>query len=169
LPARAKAEHTPVNSTADDKHGPGIRLHPPIIYAISILTGIGLNNFWPLLMPYDLHNRSYGITLIVIALLLAAWSLYQFYKGDTDVRPDKPDSSLLTSGPYRFTRNPLYIVLTLVQLTAAIWLNNLWIALHAIPSVIVITRYAIAREERYLEALFGQQYADYKKRVRRWL
>ena len=119
-------------------------------------------------LPYGLNNRSYGIILIVIAFLLAAWSLYQFYKGDTDVRPDKPDSALLTSGPYRFTRNPLYIVLTLAQLTVAVWLNNLWIALLVIPSVIVITRYAIAREERYLEALFGQQYIDYKKRVRRW-
>jgi len=120
-------------------------------------------------MPYGLQNRSYGITLIVIALLLAAWSLYEFYKADTDVRPDKPDSALLTSGPYRFTRNPLYIVLTLAQLTVAIWLNNLWIVLLVIPSVIVISSYAIAREERYLETLFGQQYMDYKKRVRRWL
>ena len=158
-----------MNTNIDDKHGPGIRLHPPIIYAISILSGIGLNNFWPLAMPYGLQNRNYGIALIVIALLLAAWSLYEFYKADTDVRPDKPDSALLTSGPYRLTRNPLYIVLTLAQLTVSIWLNNLWIVLLVIPSVIVISRYAIAREERYLQTLFGQPYMDYKKRVRRWL
>ena len=158
-----------MNTNVDDKHGPAIHLHPPIIYAISILSGIGLNNFWPLAMPYGLQNRNYGITLIVIALLLATWSLYEFYKADTDVRPDKPDSALLTSGPYRLTRNPLYIVLTLAQLTVSIWLNNLWIVLLVIPSVIVISRYAIAREERYLETLFGQPYMDYKKRVRRWL
>ena len=158
-----------MNTPADDKHGPGVRLHPPIIYAISILTGIGLNNFWPLLMPDGLQHHGYGILLIIIALLLAAWSLYEFHKAGTDVRPDKPDSALLTSGPYRFTRNPLYIVLTLAQLTAAVWLNNLWIALLAILSAIIISRYAIAREERYLETLFGQQYLDYKKRVRRWL
>jgi len=158
-----------MNTPVDDKHGPGIRLHPPIIYAISILAGIGLNNFWPLAMPYGLHNRIYGVILIAVATLLAAWSLFEFHKADTDVRPDKPDSTLLTSGPYQFTRNPLYIVLTLAQLTVAIWLNNLWILLLAIPSVIVISLYAIAREERYLETLFGQQYLDYKKQVRRWL
>ena len=158
-----------MNTPVDDKHGPGIRLHPPIIYAISILAGIGLNNLWPLAMPYGLHNRIYGVILIAVAILLAAWSLFEFHKADTDVRPDKPDSTLLTSGPYRFTRNPLYIVLTLAQLTVAIWLNNLWILLLAIPSVIVISLYAIAREERYLETLFGQQYLDYKKQVRRWL
>jgi protein-S-isoprenylcysteine O-methyltransferase Ste14 len=158
-----------MNTPVDDKHGPGIRLHPPIIYAISILAGIGLNNFWPLAMPYGLHNRIYGVILIAVATLLAAWSLFKLHKADTDVRPDKPDSTLLTSGPYRFTRNPLYIVLTLAQLTVAIWLNNLWILLLVIPSVIVISLYAIAREERYLETLFGQQYLDYKKQVRRWL
>ena len=158
-----------MNTPAEDKHGPGVRLHPPIIYAISILAGIGLNNFWPQAMPYGLHNRAYGVMLIVIALLLAGWSLYEFHKADTDVRPDKPDSALLVSGPYRFTRNPLYIVLILVQLTVAIWLDNLWVALLVILSIIVISRYAIAREEHYLETLFGQQYLDYKKRVRRWL
>jgi len=139
-----------VNTDFDDKHGPAIHLHPPIIYAISILSGIGLNNFWPLAMPYGLQNRNYGITLIVIAILLAAWSLYEFYKAGTDVRPDKPDSALLTSGPYRFTRNPLYIVLTLAQLTVAIWLDNLWIALLVIASILVISEYAVVREERYL-------------------
>lgn len=158
-----------MNTPVDDKHGPGVLLHPPIIYAISILLGIGLNNAWPLAMPAGLDNRNYGILLIIVSILLAAWSLYEFHKADTDVRPDKPDSALLTSGPYRFSRNPLYIVLTLIQLTVAIWLDNLWVMLMVIPSLIVITNYAIVREEQYLETLFGQQYLDYKRRVRRWL
>ena len=158
-----------MNTSIDDKHGPGIRLHPPIIFAISILAGVGLNNFWPRTMPYGLQDHIYGMILIIVALLLAVWSLLGFYRTGTDVRPDTPDSTLLTSGPYRFSRNPLYIVLALAQLTAAVWLNNLWVLLLVIPSVIVISLYAIAREERYLEALFGQQYIDYKKRVRRWL
>ena len=155
--------------TDADKHGPGVRLHPPIIYGISILSAIGLNNIWPLVMPLGLHGRPLGLALVAIAVAVAVWSLLEFHRGDTDVRPDKPDSTLLTSGPYRFTRNPLYIVLTLMQLTAAVWLNNLWILLLTIPSVIVITFYAIAKEEHYLEKLFGQKYRNYKQRVRRWL
>jgi protein-S-isoprenylcysteine O-methyltransferase Ste14 len=158
-----------MNTMQEDRHGPGIRLHPPIIYAISILSGIGLNNIWPQAMPYGLHGRTYGLCLIAVAVLIAVWSLLEFHKADTDVRPDKPDSTLITGGPYRFTRNPLYIVLTLTQLTTAVWLDNLWILLLVIPSVSIISRYAIAREERYLETLFGQNYLDYKKRVRRWL
>jgi len=156
-------------NTPQDTHGPDIRLHPPIIYAISILSGIGLNNLWPQTMPCDIYGRTWGILLIALAIVIAVWALLQFHKADTDVRPDKPDSSLITSGPFRFTRNPLYIVLTLTQITTAVWLNNLWIVLLVIPSVVVITFYAIAREERYLERLFGQDYLDYKKRVRRWL
>ncbi len=89
-------------------------------------------------------DRLYGSILIVISVCIAAWALLHFHRNDTDVRPDKPDSALITSGPYRFTRNPLYIVLTLVQVTVAIWLDNLWIlllvtarlslSLHAMPS-----------------------------------
>jgi len=156
------------NRHTEDRHGPNVRVHPPIIYAISILSGIGLNNLWPLSMPFGLHGHLYGGIIIFTATLIAAWALLYFHRNDTDVRPDKPDSALITSGPYRFTRNPLYIVLTLAQITAAVWLDNLWILLLVIASVIVITRYAITREELYLEQLFGQEYLKYKQRVRRW-
>jgi len=157
------------NERTEDPHGPNVRVHPPIIFAISILAGIGLNNIWPLAMPLGVHGRFYGGMIIFVAMLLAAWSLFRFHRASTDVRPDKPDQALITSGPYRFTRNPLYIVLSLAQLTAAVWLDNPWILLLLPVSVIVITRYAITREERYLEKLFGQSYLDYKRRVRRWL
>lgn len=156
------------NPQRQDRHGPNVRVHPPIIYAISILSGIGLNNLWPLSMPFGLHGRLFGGIIIVAATLIAAWALLYFHRHDTDVRPDKPDRALITSGPYRFTRNPLYIVLTLAQITAAVWLDNPWILLLVVASVIVITRYAITREELYLEQLFGEEYLKYKQRVRRW-
>lgn len=152
-----------------DRHGPGVRVHPPIIYAISILSGIGLQNLHALPMPFGLAQREYGMVVLLLAIGLAAWSLMQFHAAGTDVRPDKPDSTLITGGPFRYSRNPLYIVLSLVQLTAAIWLNNGWILALLPVSIVVITIYAIRREERYLEQLFGQPYRDYKSRVRRWL
>jgi protein-S-isoprenylcysteine O-methyltransferase Ste14 len=153
----------------EDRHGPGIRLHPPVIYAISILAGIGLNNFRPLVMPFGLHGKLYAGILLTLAVVIAGWALFGFYSARTDVRPDSPDSALITCGPYCYTRNPLYIALSLIQVTVAFWLNNLWILLLLPLSMIVITRYAIAREEQYLEKLFGQDYLDYKASVRRWL
>ncbi len=144
-------------------------MHPPLIFGISILCGIVLGNVLPLKMPYGLNSTLYGGIVIAIAFAIALWAILEFYREGTDVRPDRPDSALLTGGPYRFSRNPLYISLALVQMTAAIWLDNLWILLLTPLSVIVISRYAIRREEHYLEKLFGQKYHDYKKRVRRWL
>jgi len=150
-------------------HGPGVRVHPPVIYGISILSGIVLNNYWPLAMPYGIHGRLYGSIIIALAILLAGFSILKFHRAGTDVRPDKPDTALITSGPYRYTRNPLYIVLSLTQVTAALWLDNAWVLILVVPSVVVITQYAITREECYLEKRFGQDYLDYKQRVRRWL
>lgn len=153
----------------DDLHGPGVRIHPPIIYAMSILIGIGLHNEYPLAMPLEIHGRLYGSILFSLACVIAGLSLREFLRANTDVRADKPVSALITTGPYRYSRNPLYIVLTLTQITVAIWFNNAWILLMTILSVVVITQYAIKREERYLEKLFGQDYIEYRQHVRRWL
>lgn len=156
-------------STRQSRHGPGVRVHPPLIYATSILCGIGLNKLWPQSLPFGFHGALYAGAILVVVLLLAALCILEFHKAGTDVRPDKPDNALITSGPYCFTRNPLYIGLTLVQIAVAVWLDNAWVLGMTLVSVFVITAYAIKREERYLEQLFGQAYLDYKQRVRRWL
>jgi protein-S-isoprenylcysteine O-methyltransferase Ste14 len=152
-----------------DRHGPGVRIHPPVIFAASILTGYGIHALWPLAMPFGLHGKTVAIALLVPALVMTGLCLREFYRAKTDVRPDRPDTALITTGPYSLSRNPLYLVLVIIQLMVAAGMNMAWIALMSIASVIFITRYAIAREERYLEQLFGQDYRDYRARVRRWI
>lgn len=158
-----------MSDTEHVDHGPGIRVHPPLIFGSSILCGMGLNHLHAIPIPGIEDGRLAGGILISIAIAIAFWALIGFYRADTDVRPDRPDSALVTSGPYRFSRNPLYLVLALVQVTASLWLNSLWVLLLAPVSMLIIHFYAVRREERYLEQLFGQDYLDYKQRVRRWL
>jgi protein-S-isoprenylcysteine O-methyltransferase Ste14 len=158
-----------MNHNEPDIHGPGVRIHPPLIFGFSILCGMGLDRLHSLPIPGIEDGRLAGGITITIAILIALWALIGFYRADTDVRPDRPDSALITSGPYRYSRNPLYIVLTLVQVTAALWLNMLWVLLLAPVSTVIINYYAVVREERYLEQRFGPVYLDYKRRVRRWL
>ncbi|UCC57264.1 MAG: isoprenylcysteine carboxylmethyltransferase family protein, partial [Gammaproteobacteria bacterium] len=158
----------PAVNMPGDRHGPGVRIHPPIIFAASILAGYGINVLWPLAMPFGRYGKAVAIALLVTVLVIAGFCLREFYRAKTDVRPDRPDTALITTGPYTLSRNPLYLMLIIVQLMVAAWMNMAWIALTSVASVIIMTRYAIAREERYLEQLFGQDYRDYKARVRRW-
>jgi protein-S-isoprenylcysteine O-methyltransferase Ste14 len=155
------------NLQPDDLHGPGVHIHPPLIYASSILGGIGIDHLWPLSMPFGLHGPLYSIIILLLVLVLAGLCILEFHKAGTDVRPDRPDSALITSGPYCRSRNPLYIGLTLVQVAAAVWFNNTWVLAMTAVSVVVISHYAIRREEEYLERLFGAAYLEYKQRVRR--
>mgnify|MGYP000432229331 CR=1 FL=1 len=150
-------------------HGPGVRIHPPLIYASSILAGVGIDRVAPLSMPLGLHGPLYSGILLALVLVLAGLCIVEFYKAGTDVRPDRPDSTLITSGPYCHSRNPLYIGLTLVQVAVAMWFDNAWVLAMTAVSVVVISRYAIRREEHYLERRFGAAYLDYKQRVRRWI
>lgn len=160
---------TPPEASPADAQGPGVRIQPPLIYAASMLVGIGLNRLWPLAMPFDLHGPVFAGVLLAGVLLLSGLCIREYHKAGTEVRADRPDLALITSGPYCYTRNPLYISLTLVQIAVAMYLDNAWILGMTVASVLVISRYAIRREERYLEQQFGQDYRDYRQRVRRWL
>lgn len=152
-----------------DENGPDVRINPTLIAVAGMLGGIVLEVLKPLPFPADWPMRVIGIVVIGIAGVLAIWAFRQYQLADTAIRPDEPASALITGGPYRFSRNPQYIVLALVQVTVSCWLDNAWILLLTPVAMLVITHYAVVREERYLEQRFGQQYLDYRRRVRRWL
>ena len=111
----------------------------------------------------------FGLTLGVSGAALIAAALGRFGKAGTPAEPWKPTTALTTSGVYRLTRNPMYVGMAILLAGLAVGLGS-WGALFALPLVcLIIDRFVIVREERYLEDLFGDSYATYRNRVRRWL
>jgi protein-S-isoprenylcysteine O-methyltransferase Ste14 len=149
--------------------GPGLPVHPPVVYLLALLLGVGLNFLWPLSLLPGWWGVITGILVIALGVAIMPPVVSRFRRAGTPFDPHKPASALITDGPYRFSRNPAYVALTLWYLGIGLVLNNAWVLLLAIPPVLVMDRWAIPREERHLEEKFGPEYIRYKACVRRWL
>jgi protein-S-isoprenylcysteine O-methyltransferase Ste14 len=152
----------------------GVRVFPPLLYAVGIGAAFLLHWYCPVrTVPTgsDLASieRVIGWVLIGVCLLLAIWPAWLFHRAGTTPNPMQPTTALVFTGPYRFTRNPMYLGLALLQVGLAMVTNALWPLLTLAPVVVAVRRLVIDREERYLEAKFGEEYRAYKARVRRWL
>jgi protein-S-isoprenylcysteine O-methyltransferase Ste14 len=145
-------------------------IHPPVALAIGTIAGFGLNWLFPLpFVPSSLPRVWIGLVLFLAGILLAAWSVRTFGKARTNVLTSQSASAIVTTGPYGFSRNPIYVGMFLGLIGFAIAFNTLWFAVVLVAMVFVIRFGVIAREEIYLENKFGARYLDYKARVRRWL
>lgn len=152
----------------DRLDSPGVRFPPPLIYLAAILLGIlldGMSPFPRLAAPL----RWAGIAIVIAAVAVNVAGFRALRRAGTTVRPDRAATSLVVRGPYRITRNPLYLSLTLLHLGIALWARSVWLVLWVVPAVLVIDRFVIPREERHLESVFGETWRDYRARVRRWL
>jgi len=147
----------------------GVKFPPPFIFLLSILIGLGLHRFWPRSVVPAALAMPLGVASIVFALVLVLLGFRELRRHRTTVRPDEPSSAIVKTGPYRFTRNPLYVSLSALQLGIGLWTNILWVAVMLVPVWIVMTTHVIAREEAYLERAFGEDYLSYKASVRRWI
>jgi protein-S-isoprenylcysteine O-methyltransferase Ste14 len=148
---------------------PGVIAPPPLLYLGAILLGAGLDRLWRLRLPVEGWGRVVGLLLTASAVVLAAWAVRAFGQAKTSPKPHKPSTAIVTSGPFRFTRNPIYIAFTLAQLGVAIMAASGWILALLVPVHALVRIGVVAREERYLERKFGEEYLRYKRGVRRWL
>lgn len=160
-------DKTSANETGADH--PGVITHPPLLYAGALVAGAVLDWILPLPLLAPGAGMVPGITLIVAALALAGWCLGLFAKAGTNVPTHKPSTAIVTTGPYRLSRNPIYLALTALSVGIALWVNSAWMLGLIVPTLVVMTIGVIMREEKYLEAKFGDDYRAYKARVRRWL
>lgn len=148
---------------------PGIKVPPPVIYVFALLAGLGLNKLWPISLVPSFWAYTAGIPLIIASILIMPPVLARFRRAGTTFDVRKAASVLITDGPYRFSRNPSYVSLTILYVGLGVALNNAWILLLAIPVLFVMDMWVIPREEKHLEERFGKHYLQYRSAVRRWL
>jgi protein-S-isoprenylcysteine O-methyltransferase Ste14 len=145
-------------------------IHPPIAWALSFFVGLGLDWLYPApFVPSAVPHVWVGAAVFALAFALAVWAITTFRRAGTRVETHKPTTAIVMSGPYRFTRNPIYLGMFLGQIGLAIGFNSLWILGMLAPFFAVIRWGVVTREEAYLERKFSAVYLDYKSRVRRWL
>ena len=146
---------------------PGL-LRPPLLFLSAILLGVALNWAWPFpFRPPTLWLLGPLVTICAVMLFLL--SFREFRRAGTSVRGSERTSTIVRTGPYRFSRNPIYLAFIIFVLGLSVWLNNLWLLVTLVPAVGLIALVVIRREERFLERNFPDQYASYRAHVRRWL
>jgi protein-S-isoprenylcysteine O-methyltransferase Ste14 len=148
---------------------PGVIAPPPLLYGGALLVGAGLDRLIPLPVLAAGMGKTPGIVLIAVGLLLGGWCVALFLSAGTAVQPHHPSTAIVTTGPYRWSRNPIYLALTAVSVGLGLWANSAWMLGLLLPTLVIMRIGVIGPEERYLEAKFGDAYRAYKARVRRWL
>ncbi len=148
----------------DEQDKAGVVAPPPLIYLGALVVGLLLNRRFPIAFLPCRIVRSVGWLLLIGGVLLIGWFEWTMRHADTPANPYKPVSRMVTDGPFRYTRNPAYLSMTMVYTGIASLTNALW-AILLLPVALLV----IEREERYLERKFGEEYLRYKAQVRRWI
>ena len=142
-------------------------LRPPLVYAAAIGLGLLAESAWP--MPLAPGATLFGGAVMLVAVALFVCAVQAMRRAGTPVPGDRPTTAIVRSGPYRFSRNPIYLAFSLLQLGIAGWVNSLWLLMTLVPAGALMSFVVIPREERYLERRFPSEYPAYRAAVRRWL
>ena len=156
-----------MSSDAQDKAG--VVAPPPLIYLGPLIFGLLLNRRLPIPFLPRRMARSLGWSLLGGGVLLIGWFEWVMRQARTPANPYKPVSHMVTQGPFRYTRNPAYLSMTMIYTGISSLANALWAIVLLPAALLVIQRGLIEREERYLERKFGEEYLRYKAQVRRWI
>ncbi|MDE2173132.1 MAG: isoprenylcysteine carboxylmethyltransferase family protein [Patescibacteria group bacterium] len=158
-----------MNETILTTDSPQIIAPPPLIYLSGLTMGIVLHWIRPL--PFLPGNLALplGVVFVVISIALIVTAMRAFVKAKTNIDPRKSATSIVSTGPYRFSRNPIYLSMTLLTVGIAMWVNTLWILIALVLVLLIMQFGVIAREETYLARKFGEEYLQYKLKVHRWL
>ena len=149
--------------------GRPLLLRPPFLFATAIAAGIVLHLAWPWSFMPRAVRWPIGVMLSMAGVALFVAAIRAFDTAGTPVPGNRSTTAVVRSGPYRFSRNPIYVAFALIQLGVAASFGSWWLLATLAVSIVVIATRIVPREERYLEARFGSIYRAYKSSVRRWL
>lgn len=151
------------NSTA------GVIAPPPLIYLVPLIGASFLRHWYPVAIVAPRAAAPLGIACLVLGLAIHLSAALTLRRAKTSPKPWRPTTAVVTAGPYRFTRNPIYVGFSLIYIGVGFWANTVWPFL-LLPLILLVMQFGvIAREEVYLQRIFGDEYLEYKRRVRRWL
>jgi len=159
-------------TTEGPRPHPGVYFPPPFIFVAGFLLALALER-WVVSLRFDEQWRPVltpsGWLLIGLGVALMVWAVLTFTRARTTVLPYRPASRVVSSGPFRFSRNPIYVADTLIYAGVSLVMRMAW-PLVILPFVLAtLYAFVIRREERYLGEAFGTEYAEYRRRVRRWV
>jgi protein-S-isoprenylcysteine O-methyltransferase Ste14 len=144
-------------------------IRPPFVYLGAIGLGLLVHLFWPVRVLPARISVPIGLLVVLVAGAIFISAVRTLRKADTPIPGNRPTTSIVRTGPYGFSRNPIYLSFTIFQIGIAAWINSLGVLLTLLPALALMVLVVIPREERYLEARFPSEYLQYKHTVRRWL
>lgn len=153
----------------DHARRPATLIPPPVVYAVALFAAWGLQREWPLHLELGAYARGLTWLLVGIGLAGSLWAVRAVWKNRTTVNPYKAANALVTDGPFRYSRNPIYVSDWFIYAGVTVWLHSLWPLPLALLVYLVMRHWVIAHEEAHLAARFGEDYRDYCARVPRWL
>jgi protein-S-isoprenylcysteine O-methyltransferase Ste14 len=158
------------NIMSDTADTANVIIRPLIAWALAVLAGLALQWLLPLpFMPVAVPAGWVGAAVFIVALALFAWAIATITRAGSNVPTNRPTTTIVDAGPYRFTRNPIYLGMCLGLIGLAIAFDSVWLLVALVLFGLVIRYGVVAREEAYLERKFGEAYRKYRSRVRRWL
>jgi len=148
---------------------PGVPIAPPLLFVVPILASLAFEWLVPTSFAHGASRWTLGALIFVAGIALNVGGFVAQKPAGTDPIPFNPTTRIVAHGLYRFSRNPMYLGFALCTFGLAILVDSAWMLLALPIGLVLVDRIVITREERYLERKFGDEYLNYKRRVRRWL
>ena len=151
------------------QHTKELHIKPPHLAILLIFLSWLFSYLFP---QFNVINKTYhkfGIIAFILGISLTFWGFHVFKKNKTPIIPGQKPTFVVAEGPYRFTRNPMYIGVTMLLLGISIYIGNVLSFLSPVIFFLAMNYYFVPFEEKLMEKIFGKQYLNYKKQVRRWL